>query len=298
MKILISGSTGFIGKHLIKRLKKNNDNIHAIVRESTDTKLLKDEGIKYYVFKNDINNLVSFLELEKFDGIIHLASIFLPQHNPEGIKRLVDSNIYFATTLLESAVKTNVSWFINTGTFWQHYHDADYSPVNLYAATKQAFEDIAKYYIETTNIDFVTVKLNDTFGPNDTRPKIFNLWEKIRKSGERLDMSPGQQIIDISYIDNIVDGYLRLVDLLSKDTERKLSGKSFAIGSDQRMSLRKLAATYESVTKSKLNINWGGREYRPREVMIPWTKGKKIPGWKPNISISEGIRLMYQNKLS
>jgi len=296
MKILISGATGFIGKHLVKRLKKEHHIVCAIVRPSTDLDWLKKTGIKFYVFNDNIDNLISFMQKEKFDGIIHLASLFLAQHESKSIKALIDSDILFGTALLEASVRSGVSWFINTGTFWQHYKNKEYSPVNLYAATKQAFEDIARYYMEVFPINFVTVKLNDTFGPDDTRAKVFNLWMKISKSGEALDMSAGKQIIDISYIDNVIDGYARMTTLLSQDKNKKLKGQSFTTSSGRRMTLKKLAKIFGKVTGTKLNINWGRKEYRLREVMIPWTKGKNIPGWKPKISIEEGIKKTFEKQ--
>ena len=295
MKLIISGTTGFIGKHLTKRLIKDGHNIYAIVRPSTNLKFIKKEKIKFYVFDGDINNLISFMQKENFDGIIHLASLFLAPHKPKNIKELINSNVLFAASLLEASAKSEIPWFINTGTFWQHYRNKKYSPVNLYSATKQAFEDIARYYIETSDINFITIKLNDTFGPEDTRAKIFNLWVKISKTKETLDMSPGKQIMDINYIDNIVDGYAQMINLLSNDKTNKLTGKSFAIKSNPRISLRKLASVFEQATQTKLNINWGKKEYRPREVMIPWKKGKSIPGWKPKISIEEGIKKTFND---
>lgn len=289
MKILISGATGFIGQHLVEKLLEKNNDVYAIVRPSTQKEVL-NKRVKLFIFNNNISDLISFIEKAKFDGVIHLASLFLAQHKPEDISDLVQSNVLFPTMLLEASSKNNVPWFINTGTFWQHYKNKRYSPVNLYAGTKQAFESIAEYYIETSAINFVTIKLCDTFGPRDTRPKILNLFSKISKTGEKLDMSPGKQIIDLSYIDNVVDGYIRMVDLLSKDKSKKLSGKSFVVSAGKRVTLKKLASIFEKVTKRKLNINWGGRGYRPREVMTPWGKGGKIPGWKPKISIEEGIQ--------
>lgn len=277
MKILISGATGFIGKHLVRRLVEENHIVHTIVRPCPE-----------------INSLIASMEKEKFDGIIHLASFFLAKHESKDIESLIDSNITLGTKLLEAATRSRVSWFINTGTFWQHYKNKNYNPVNLYAATKQAFEDVAKYYIETSNLNFVTLELSDTFGPEDTRPKIFNLWLKASKNKETLDMSPGKQTLDINYIDDVVGGYMQMIGLLSRDKKRSLRGKKFSLNSTKRYTLRELASVFEKVTKTKLNINWGKKEYRPREVMVPWNKGVKIPGWKPKISIEKGIRKMYE----
>lgn len=292
MKILVTGTTGFIGSHLIKRLLEDGHALTALIRSSSKTKIL-EKGVSGFIFDGDVPSLITFLQQEQFDGIIHLASLFLAQHKPEDIKNLVDSNIFLGTALLEASSKNNKPWFINTGTFWQHYQNKAYSPVNLYAASKQAFEAMAEYYIETSGINFVTLKLNDTFGPHDTRSKVFNLWLNISKSHESLDMSPGEQIMDISYIDNVVDGFAYMVDLLSHDTEKKLRGKSFAISAPERMSLRALAKVFEKITGATLSINWGKKPYRPREVMEPWTQGEHIPGWKPKITLEDGIKKTF-----
>lgn len=289
MKLLISGATGFIGRNLTEKLLKENNDVYAVVRPTSKKNEL-DKKVKSYVFNNDINQLIKFMEKEKFDGVVHLASLFLVNHKPEDISELVNSNVLFGTSLLEATTISNTPWFINTGTFTQHYKNKKYSPTNLYSATKQAFEDMAQYYTETTKTTFVTIKLFDNFGPGDTRSKVFNLWSNLIKTDNTLDMSPGEQIIDINYIDDIISGYVRMITLLSKKDAKKFHGKTFVISSSKRFTLKKLASIFEKVTKNKLKINWGGRQYRPREVMVPWNKGEKIPGWKPKISIEEGIR--------
>jgi nucleoside-diphosphate-sugar epimerase len=291
MKLLVTGTTGFIGKHLVKRLLDEKHELHAIVRPSTDTAAL--ENITPYVFTDDVVALTDYMRTQQFDGVVHLASLFLAKHESTDVKNLIDSNVLFSTLLLEATAKSETRWFINTGTFWQHYESKPYSPVNLYAATKQAFQDISEYYLGVSTVNFVTIKLSDTFGPGDTRAKIFNLWAKISQSGEMLDMSPGEQIIDISYIDNVVDGFVRMIELLSRDDKREFAGKSFAVSSGQRMSLKELAAVFEKTTGKTLNINWGTKPYREREVMVPWETGEPIPGWTSKVSIEAGIAKVF-----
>jgi len=288
MNILVSGATGFIGQHLTKRLLHDGHTVSIIVRSASTS--VPPEDVAVLTYDGTAASLTSILAEKKFDGVMHLASLFLAQHKTEDVQGLIDSNVLFSTQLLEASVQAGIPWFINTGTFWQHYQNSSYSPVNLYAATKQAFEDIAKYYLATSAINFVTIKLNDTFGPGDTRPKLFTLWKKISQSQETFEMSPGKQIIDISYIDNVIDGYIQMMTLLQQDRERKLAGQSFAISSETRMTLQELAEVFEKVTQKKLNIIWGKKEYRPREVMVPWDQGQRIPGWKPSVSLEEGIR--------
>lgn len=291
MKILVTGPTGFIGKHLIIKLLKEGHSIVAVEKPGSDVSFLTKNNIVFCHYNMEYKELFNFISQEKPDGVIHLASLVLVDHTSEQTGELVNTNILFPLHLIEASVNSNIKWFLNTGTFWQHYQDRDYSPVNLYAATKQAFEDLARYYFETTDINFVTFKLFDTFGPNDTRPKIFNLWMKCALSGDLLEMSQGEQIIDISHINNITDGVTVLMNLISKDTEKYFCGKTYAIKAEQRITLKELAKLFQQETGYTLNIAWGKKEYRPREVMIPWQYGEEIPGWKPKITLQEGIRL-------
>lgn len=288
MKILVTGATGFIGQNLISLLLDKGYNIHCIVRVNSNTSKINTRA-KIYKYDENVSSLIKYFVEEKFDGVIHLASLFLANHNNNDISNLISSNIKFGTELLEACKESNITWFINTGTFWQNYQDEEYNPVNLYAATKEAFEKIAKYYTETTDLIFTTIKLNDTFGPNDTRNKVFNLWAKIAKSGEILEMSPGEQIIDISYIEDVVAVYDILIEQLDSEKRDEFKNKEFVVSNQDKMSLKDLAKIFEKVTDTKLNILWGGRPYRDREVMVPYTKGEQLSMWKQKYTLSNSI---------
>lgn len=291
MKLLITGATGFIGTHLSKRLIKNGDSVSALVRPTSNFNSIAKE-VKVLEIPSTQMELESLFDREKFDGVIHLASSYMMAHKPEDIKQLIDSNITYGTKIVDAAANKNVRFFINTGSFVQHYNQLPYSPINLYAATKQAFQDILKYYIEASQINIITLELFNTFGPNDTRKKIFNLWDQISRTGESLDMSAGEQVIDISYIDNIIDGFCHTIDLLDKDSKQSLNGKTFTLPSAERMSLRELAKTFSETINRPLNINFGALPYRPLEIMDP-IYGQPLPGWKPTVELKEGIKKTF-----
>ncbi len=289
MKVLVTGATGFIGQNLVKVLLAHGFEVHVIIRESSNRNNI-DSGITFFRYSGVIEDLIAYTQKESFSGIIHLASLFLATHTPKDISTLINSNVTFGTELLEAAKHSNIKWFINTGTFWQHFEGDAYNPVNLYAATKEAFESVAKYYVETSELIFTTIKLNDTFGPNDTRNKVFNLWNKIAKSKETLEMSAGEQLIDISYIDDVVNAYLLLAKHLNSKSATTFQKRTFVVTQEQKLSLKELATLFEEATNSTLNIKWGAREYREREVMNPWNNGVKVPGWKQQFSLKEAIQ--------
>lgn len=287
MTILVTGATGYIGKEFVKAYC-DEYNVIVLVRESSDVVQLESLNCTIAKFKSftEIDNIFSQYSI---DGILHFASSVIVEHNINQIDNLLDSNIKYGTYLLEACKKYDVNWFINTGTLWQNYENESYNPVNLYASTKEAFQDIGEYYSQTSNLIFTTIKLNDTFGPNDTRPKIFNLWDKYSKSGEVLDMSKGDQIIDISYIKDVIDAFQAMIENLQKDNSIMYKNNCYVVSSSQRMTLKELAKLFEDVTNQKLNINWGARPYRDREVMVPYEKGIEVPNWKQKYSLEEAI---------
>lgn len=281
MNILITGATGFVGKHLTASLK-NKHKLFILARPGSNCSSIDAEG--FFIFDDNIPMLVEYLGQKKIDGVIHLASLYIAEHKSEQIKDLVLSNIYLGTALLEACKEAGVRWFLNTGTIWQNYNVLDgsdeYNPVNLYAASKQALMTMARYYMETSGIRFCTLKLCDTYGPDDTRRKIFALFEQIAKTGETLDMSPGEQLLDIIHIDDVVEGFEHLIDMLD-DTSCDLLPE-YVLSSGNQISLKELASLYEQKYQVKLNIRWGGRSYRAREVMKPY-KGNILEGWSPKV---------------
>ena len=270
MNILVTGSTGFIGKHLCEELKKKHSVFFLVRPHSSQDKLGPNN--EFFVFgDNNILELRKYIQGNNIEGIIHLASLYIQRHNAEDIPNLIQSNLYLGTAVLEATINTSVKWFINTGTIWQNYNSPDgedlYCPVNLYAATKQAFMDVAKFYSETSNIRICTLKLCDTYGPNDTRRKIYSLLEEYAKSGEVLRMSPGEQKLDILHVDDVVHGFIRLMNLLNSKGDLL---SEYVLTSGRQVSLRELVLEYESTHAVKLNIEWGALPYREREVMVPY----------------------------
>lgn len=286
MNILITGATGFIGKNLLKAMSHENE-VHVVVRPSTICDNLDSQRI--FVFNDNIEELKDYLVKNQIEGIIHLASLYITRHQNEQIKDLILSNVYFGTSVLEAGKQAHVRWFINTGSYWQNYtfDSKNYRPVNLYAATKQAFIDVAKFYTETSDIHFVTLKICDTYGPNDPRKKIMSLFKQYADSGEQLKMSPGEQKINLLYIDDVIQGFIALTNLLHNNVE--LSNE-YALSAKTTYSLKELANIFEQVSQKKLNIVWGGLPYREREVMRPWQMGEIIPGWEQTIDIYQGIQ--------
>lgn len=292
---LVTGGTGFVGSNLIRRLVSEGWETHVIVRQGSDLSMFSgvEQAIQVHVHDGSTEQLIGIVKLASPQIVFHLASLFLAQHTSQDIEPLINSNLLFSTQLVEAMSVNGVRYMINTGTSWQHFGNKEYNPVCLYAATKQAFEAVLTYYVEVSNLTAVSLELFDTYGPNDPRAKLFTLLRKTASTGETLLMSPGEQLIDLVYIDDVLDAYLLAAErLLQNKVDRH---ETYAVTSGNPIKLRDLVETYSQITRHPLAVEWGARPYRPREVMLPWNKGKLVPGWEPKVRLAAGIARMEQN---
>jgi nucleoside-diphosphate-sugar epimerase len=286
---LVTGATGYIGSNLVRRLVSDHWCVHIIVRSSSNLEVLNPILEKLVVHEHDgtTKNMIEIVFNACPDVIFHLASLFIVQHKSDDIESLITSNILFSTQLAEAAAVHGVKKFINTSTSWQHFEQPGYLPVNLYASTKQAFEDILKYFADSSELKVLSLVLFDTYGPGDFRPKLVSLLINSIKSQKVLEMSPGMQKIDIVYIDDVVNAFLKASCYL--DNSKDLFSR-YAVSSGLPITLLDFVTLLETTLNVKLKINWGARPYRVREVMNTWQKFDLLPNWNPQVTLSEGLK--------
>jgi nucleoside-diphosphate-sugar epimerase len=276
---LVTGITGFIGGKLAERLLADGWDVHAIVRSSSDRAALP-AAVSLHVYDGTIGSLDAALAAGRPDVVFHLASLFLAAHQPDQVEALVQSNILFPAQLAEAMVAAGVTRFVNTGTAWQHFESTGYEPVNLYAATKQGFSDLLRFYQNARGLSVVTLKLFDTFGEGDKRRKLAQLLLDAAVSGERLQLSPGKQVLDLTHVDDVADAFVVAAERLLA-AEARLDEEYLVSG--ERMDIRQMVEVVEQVSGRPLGVEFGARPYRDREVMMP--PGPEVrakpPGWTP-----------------
>ena len=292
-RALVTGGTGFIGSHLVEHLHAAGWVVHMLVRPNAERAARPSAGVQIHPYRGETADVVEAIERSRPDVVFHLASLFLAQHTPRQIIPLIEANVLLGVQLLEAMSGAGVKSLVNTGTSWQHFHCDSYLPVNLYAATKQAFEDILAYYADAAGIRAVTLSLFDSYGPGDTRKKLLRLLLDCLETNGELQMSPGDQVLDLAHVDDICEAFLHAARLVRDPNHPSLA--CYAVGGGERMSLREIVATLEKAAGRTLRIDWGARPYRPREVMRLWD-GPAMPGWQPRITLADGIKALLRER--
>lgn len=284
--ILLTGAGGFIGLHLAQSLIKEKYPLILVGRDQAhlDSSLRQIPFIRY---AGTVESLQEGLGGKSPKIIVHLASLFLAQNTPQQISSLIESNILFGTHLVQAGVERGVTSFLNTGTAWQNYQDQPSNPVNLYAATKEAFEQILKYYQSAYGLFTLTLRLNDTYGLRDMRSKIISLLIRSGLSGSPLKLSPGLQILQPLHILDVCRGYLRALNLI--EFVKVSNGSVFALRGNEKLTLRELANLVGHLLGCPVPAEFGETSYREREVFKPESRLPLLPGWKAEISLEDGL---------
>jgi len=292
-RALITGAAGFIGGVLARRLLADGWEVHVLLGRSCRRAALAEFEARVAVHDHDgsMDGMLAILAAARPDVVFHLASLFLTDHQPGQVQDLVGSNLLFGVQLAEAMVATGQARLVNTGTSWQHFGTAGYRPVNLYAATKQAFEDLLAYYQDARGLSGITLKLFDTYGPGDPRPKLVQILLGAARNGRPLELSPGEQTLDLVHVDDVAAAFaLAGSRLLAAPAPLR---EAYLVSGD-RLTVRELVARIEAAVGRPILAAWGGRPYRAREVMTPLEpSGPELPGWAPAQDLDAGLRAAY-----
>ena len=290
MNVLLTGSTGFIGSNLLPALAEQHC-VYTLIRQDTGPTTDKIQPVCY---DGTYNSIEKGLAGKKIDAVVHLATHFCASHKTEDLDKLVDSNLRLGLQLLELSSETKIPYFISASTYAQSIDGPDYNPQNLYAATKQAFEDLMAYYQQVSSTRYITLELSDTYGPGDTRRKFINLAIDACLANQQFNMSAGEQEVNYLYVDDVVQAFITCLNLLENGTIG--SGEKYGLQSDDVCTLSQLADLIWEIGGREKNIVKGFYPYRQREIMKMNRRYPQLPDWSAGVNLREGITRVMTEK--
>lgn len=288
---VITGATGYVGSHLAMILLEKGWEVHAIVRRGSNCESLRvlSDDLHIYTYIGETAALFDYFKDIKPEVVFHLAAAVKNDNKIGDAESIINANILFGTSVLEAMRYAGVKLIINTGTYWQNYNSDTYNPVNLYAATKEAFEDIIKYYVDAFHFRAITLRLYDIYGEDDKRPKLLNL---LRCSTEDIAISPAEQYLDMVHISDVCEAYLKAFEWLTANPS--VSNEKYGVYTGAEMMLKDVITMFEECLEKKLHVTIGGKPYKQREIMRPNKKIAQLPNWQNKVSLPNGLKLFRE----
>ena len=249
-KILITGSTGFIGSHIKEYLLKKNYLVIDILRKKNKKKIKKIYKNYKPIFYNNIYDLEKKIKKIQYNIIINCATFYSKNYDCKTVLELIKTNILFSTLIIIGNQK-NLKKIINFDTMMQHSIDENFSPMNVYAITKFAHKNISKFIIsKNKNIKFYNFKLYETFGLNDKRNKLIPSIIKNYKKNKFTNIVSNNLEMNFTDINNIIQ-------IIEKILNKNLyTPKEYILKNYKSVNIRELINECNQKLKKKIKVKY------------------------------------------
>jgi len=321
MKILVTGSAGFIGFHLCRKLILKGHTVVGLdsINNYYDTKI-KLERLKIlkkisknFIFKKcDMSNfslVKKIFKKYKFDQVVNLAAQAGVRYSIDNPKAYLDSNLVGFFNILDCSKQFKIKHLIYASTssvygnnsklpFAEKNH-ADH-PIQFYAATKRANELMAHSYSSLYNLPTTGLRFFTVYGPWGRPDMALFIFTKNILEEKKINLfNFGKHIRDFTYIDDIIEPILRLIKKPPKKNKKKLIKdpsessapfKIYNIGNNDPKKLMDFVNAIEKKLNKKAKIN-----YKPLqkgdvyETFADINKLLKVTKYKSKTDINIGI---------
>lgn len=321
-KILVTGAAGFIGFHLALRLLKRGDEVVGLdnLNDYYDVQLKNDRlaqltrRANFRFVEMDLADRVKMPDLfatEKFDKVVNLAAQAGVRYSLQNPHAYVDANLVGFVNVLEGCRHNEVKHLVfassssvygaNTSMPFSIHHNVDH-PVSLYAATKKANELMAHTYSHLYRLPCTGLRFFTVYGPWGRPDMALFLFTRAILADEPIQIfNQGKMQRDFTYIDDIVEGVLRVTDYTATVNPAWNSDcpdpatsnapyRNYNIGNNNPVELMHLVETIEQAvgkTAQKVYL-----PLQPGDVPATYADVDDLVadvGFKPSTSIEEGV---------
>jgi UDP-glucuronate 4-epimerase len=322
-KILVTGAAGFIGFHTATRLLERGDTVVGVdslsdyydvaLKEARLVQLRDRPGFRFeHLDVADRERMAALFARERFDRVVHLAAQAGVRYSLINPHAYIDANVVGFLNILEGCRHNPVEHLVYASSSSVYgastqmpfaVHDNVDHPVSLYAATKKANELMAHCYshlyrIPTTGLRFFTV-----YGPWGRPDMALFLFTKAILEGREIDVfNHGRMQRDFTYIDDIVEGVIRVTDNVAKSDPRwsgdapdpatsRAPYRLYNIGNNSPVQLGRMIEVLEEAlgrTAKKRML-----DMQPGDVAATYADVEDLErdvGFRPATSIEEGVR--------
>jgi UDP-glucose 4-epimerase len=255
----IAGHDGFIGSHLVNRLKKDGRNCKIITPRTK--------------------------KLENIKVLVNLVGSFFPPFEDQ-----ISSNLVYLNSLCERAIKSNVEKIIHIsaaaayGPRIKSKEDDSLEPDMLYGLAKKFGEELLEFYHKNHRLKYIVLRPPNIYGPGSDHGVISSFIDSFNKSGSITIFGDGEHKRDYLYIDDMIDAIVKSIDY---DNIPEI----FNIGTGKIYSLNDLAKKLENAAGKKIKIKHKKTESHSSEIVTAdVAKVLKLLKFKAKTGLEGGLR--------
>ena len=325
--ILVTGAAGFIGSHLCARLLERGDRVVGLdnlndyydvsLKEARLERLRKHPAFGFaHTDLTDRAALAPVFASTRFDAIVNLAAQAGVRYSIENPHAYVDANVTGFLNILEGAraqsvghlvyASTSSVYGINTGMPFDEDQNTDH-PISMYSATKKANEAMAHAYAHLFGIPCTGLRFFTVYGPWGRPDMALFKFTKGILAGERIPVfNEGRMIRDFTYVDDIVEGIVRVIDRPAAPdpewdgaTPRAATSSApwriYNIGNNHRIELLRYIRALEGALGMKAQLDL--LPMQAGDVLATeadTTALESATGFRPATPVEEGVKRFVQ----
>lgn len=277
MKILVLGSTGYLGGNIVSQLLKDGHFVICVVRPTSDYSRLDINNNNLELISNNLEQIELTLKTQRIDWIINAICTYNPNESLYG--DMLNSNVMFPLSVLNLAIKYNVSRFMTMDSGLPN-------KFNVYSFTKYIFSEFGNYLSLKDNITFLNLQLEMFYGgDNEPESRFMKSCLSKLKENKTLQLTAGKQKRDIIRVEDVVN----IISLLINN--QTINGYyDLPVGSGESKSIIEIIEFMKDKTGSDSTLDFGAVSIREGEpdtcADISWLR--KI-NYDYNFSFFEGL---------
>jgi NAD dependent epimerase/dehydratase len=309
-KVLITGSEGFIGSHIVEKLVKNNFNVKCLVLYNSFNNI----GNLSYLSKKILNNCeIIFGDIrdqdqmysitKNCDNIINLAALIGIPYSYRAVKSYIDVNIVGTYNLLQASIRNCVKKIIHTSTS-EVYGTAQYIPINEkhplvaqspYSASKISADSLVTSFNKSFDLNTLIIRPFNTFGPRQSDRAIIPTIISQFMTENKLVLGNLKPKRDFTYVDDTAQAFVNALKL-----KKNFGGRTINLGTGKSYSVLDLVKIISKIFNKKMEISISNERLRPKNsevfnLLASNLEAKKFLKWKPKYinkkSFEDALRL-------
>ena len=285
-RVLVTGASGFLGTHLLRRLTGSGVWVFCLTLPGEPpTSQWPDRCILLPVDVRDRSGVFQAFDWTRPDIVFHLAAVGVtqPEIEPE---RAMAVNVEGTVNILEACRHVRTRRMVHVGTSFEYC-----DPTNAYIASKRAAWAFVQGYARSEQLPVVCLRLFHAYGPSQPAKALIAGAILAAIKEQDFEMTPGAQWRDLIYVDDLVDGMVRSA------VQPGIESMTLDLGTGREHQVAYVVRRIYAMTDSKGIPKVGAVPYRPSEVMRLLADAERTEGllnWRCQVDLDAGLAKTIQ----